>query len=433
MKRNKLSILIPIFLTFFSLSTFGQAGTISFSQYCYANIPQTWNININEHKAVRINYSIDCTLNSDLFALFDNSSSSMIFYTNGFRSGTTCTIAQTGIATIVFTPYTSGYKTINVIYAADNPLIVTSELSVAGNANIFGKLNVNQSIEVGSTYKTKIMDFPGHTTWIDLPVVSGKATGIGSGGPGQNAWIAYAGNATQWFTNSSMGDICYRNLNGRLLFGNQTQNSTMAISGNKVGIGTNSPKALLDVYGKQMTGTGSQTTFLSNNTLQIQQNANTETSMSFWQNGVAKALIGSKPNDSRLYFTNDNNGGGLGDANHSITLDINGKVGIGTTTPDSLLTVKGGIHARSVIIDMDGALVPDFVFDPTYNLMPLTQVEQFVKTNRHLPLIPSATEVQEKGMNMGEMQNKLLQKIEELTLYVIEQQKRIEQLEKNQK
>ena len=55
------------------------------------------------------------------------------------------------------------------------------------------------------------------------------------------------------------------------------------------------------------------------------------------------------------------------------------------------------------------------------------------KNNLYLPLIPSATEVQTNGMNMGEMQNKLLQKIEELTLYVIEQQKRIEQLEKNQR
>ncbi|MDO9154222.1 MAG: hypothetical protein Q7U47_11090 [Paludibacter sp.] len=60
--------------------------------------------------------------------------------------------------------------------------------------------------------------------------------------------------------------------------------------------------------------------------------------------------------------------------------------------------------------------------------MLLNQVEQFVKTNRHLPEIPSAAEVAKNGMNMGEMQNKLLLKIEELTLYVIEQQKQINKL-----
>jgi len=103
----------------------------------------------------------------------------------------------------------------------------------------------------------------------------------------------------------------------------------------------------------------------------------------------------------------------------------NGKVGIGTTTPDELLTVKGIIHAQEVKIDMNGALVPDYVFDSNYKLMPLSEVEQFVNTNKHLPSIPSATEVQTNGMNMGDMQNKLLQKIEELTLYMIEQQKTI--------
>lgn len=106
-----------------------------------------------------------------------------------------------------------------------------------------------------------------------------------------------------------------------------------------------------------------------------------------------------------------------------------GKVGIGTLAPDELLTVNGVIHAREVKVDLNGPLA-DYVFDANYKLMPLHQVEQFVKTNNHLPEIPSAEEVSKNGMNMGEMQNKLLQKIEELTLYVIEQDKKIERLEK---
>ncbi len=106
----------------------------------------------------------------------------------------------------------------------------------------------------------------------------------------------------------------------------------------------------------------------------------------------------------------------------------NGKVSIGTTTPDNtpnvLLTVNGAIHAKEVLVDMN--ILADYVFNSDYTLMPLHKVEAFVKTNKHLPEIPSAAEVKEKGLNMGEMQNKLLQKIEELTLYVIEQQKQIE-------
>ncbi|MDD4991606.1 MAG: hypothetical protein PHR83_05160 [Paludibacter sp.] len=111
------------------------------------------------------------------------------------------------------------------------------------------------------------------------------------------------------------------------------------------------------------------------------------------------------------------------------SLNINNNLAIGTsaTTPtDELLTVFGVIHAKEVKVDLTGTLA-DYVFSPSYKLMPLNQVEQYVNANSHLPEIPSASEVKEKGMNMGDMQNKLLQKVEELTLYVIELNKKNEQ------
>ena len=100
-------------------------------------------------------------------------------------------------------------------------------------------------------------------------------------------------------------------------------------------------------------------------------------------------------------------------------------MGIGTANPDQSLTVNGKIHATEVIVDL--AIPADYVFKPTYKLMPLHEVEQFVKINSHLPEIPSATEITKNGLSMGEMQNKLLQKVEELTLYMISQQKTIDQ------
>ncbi|PKF75373.1 hypothetical protein [Chryseobacterium sp. PMSZPI] len=126
----------------------------------------------------------------------------------------------------------------------------------------------------------------------------------------------------------------------------------------------------------------------------------------------------------------------------------NGNVGIGSKNPDAPLTVKGLIHATEVKIDLN---VPaDYVFQkyytgtsglkPEYTMPTLEDVEKFTKENNHLPNIPSAKEIQEKGLNVGEMSNLLLQKIEELTLYTIEQnklikeqQKRIEILENNAK
>ena len=73
---------------------------------------------------------------------------------------------------------------------------------------------------------------------------------------------------------------------------------------------------------------------------------------------------------------------------------------------------------------------PDYVFDKSYNLMPLFETEQYIQANGHLPNVPSAAEVEADGMSVGEMNKVLLQKVEELTLYVIELQKQIDELKK---
>ena len=107
----------------------------------------------------------------------------------------------------------------------------------------------------------------------------------------------------------------------------------------------------------------------------------------------------------------------------SITTDMN--VGIGTATPDAKLTVNGTVHAKEVLIDLNGPLA-DYVFEPDYVLPSLSKVKQYIQENKHLPDIPSATHVEQCGLSVGEMQNLLLQKIEELTLYTIELKEEIE-------
>ena len=121
--------------------------------------------------------------------------------------------------------------------------------------------------------------------------------------------------------------------------------------------------------------------------------------------------------------------------NTIIATTYSGNVGIGTDAPLAKLDVKGKIIADEVEIKVNKGA--DFVFESDYNLKSLSEVEDFINVNKHLPEIPSEKEMQEKGLNVNEMQIKLLQKIEELTLYVIdlkkeneEQSKRIEKQDK---
>ncbi len=105
----------------------------------------------------------------------------------------------------------------------------------------------------------------------------------------------------------------------------------------------------------------------------------------------------------------------------------NANVGIGTTNPQYKLDVLGTIRARKIQVDLNGA---DYVFEDKYKLMSLDKVEKYIKRNRHLPEIPSAKQMKKGGMGLGDLQTKLLAKIEELTLYLIEQNKKITTLER---
>ncbi|MBD0254264.1 MAG: hypothetical protein ICV83_00985 [Cytophagales bacterium] len=109
-------------------------------------------------------------------------------------------------------------------------------------------------------------------------------------------------------------------------------------------------------------------------------------------------------------------------------LRVSGNVGIGTTNPGNYkLAVEGMIGARSVKVTSTTPF-PDYVFYRDYKLRPLGEVETYVKQNQHLPDVPSAAEVEREGINLGEMDAVLLRKIEELTLYLIEQNKQLDQL-----
>ena len=223
---------------------------------------------------------------------------------------------------------------------------------------------------------------------------------------------SYDNAGLQFKKNSSVGQFKFSNNNGDLM--------TILSSGN-IGVGTSTPQSSLHL----------------NNTAKNIDNFIITTSPT-----------GEVPDN--IFVVSNQNGSGVVKMKNRFGIDqitfntegdsyINGgNVGIGTTNPDSELTVDGTVHCEEVLVDLN-VDAPDYVFEKYYTgvselkedyTMPtLEEVEAYTKENHHLPNVPSAKEIKEEGLHLKEMTNLLLQKIEELTLYTIEQEKRIKTLE----
>ncbi|UOY07782.1 hypothetical protein L0P88_04330 [Muricauda sp. SCSIO 64092] len=198
-----------------------------------------------------------------------------------------------------------------------------------------------------------------------------------------------------------------------------------------VGIGTTTPNSKLEIESEGVhynTGASLRIKDVTNRgTIFLESVKDQPTDFVFKNNNRLSWVMstrGSSDDYALRFFPSQN---GTSWSAPSLSLSTNGNIGIGTINTGSWkLAVNGKIRAKEIKVETGW---PDFVFYDDYQLPTLDEVENHIQENGHLKDIPTAREVEENGIFLGEMDSKLLQKIEELTLYTIQQEKKIKELE----
>lgn len=197
------------------------------------------------------------------------------------------------------------------------------------------------------------------------------------------------------------------------------QTNTFPSSGN-VGIGTTSPGQKLDVFGTIRAGVAptyyADISYLG--TTYTFGSGEVSDNVTFSIAGAAGGTAGN----NFIFKTQTGNVTPV----EQMRITSGGSIGIGTTSPTEKLSVNGKIRSKEVKVEI--ANWPDYVFKNDYELKPLPELEKFIQLNNHLPGIAPAKEIEKNGLELGEMNAILLKKIEELTLYLIQQDKEIKML-----
>ena len=276
----------------------------------------------------------------------------------------------------------------------------------SGNgANIYNNNTGNVGIGISTPASKLNVLTPSNShgiTHTDGTITVGTYVGLGEG------WLGTRSNhPLTFFTNNSLEQM------------------TLLPSGN-FGIGTNLPDYRLNISSNlpQANTNTNLLKLVGQNPLMAFSNGTTDFGyIKAWSyqpyapftNGL---VIGTGPGYPIFFSTN----------NYSLSMIVadNGNVGIGTANPTYKLSVNGNVRAKEVVVETGWA---DYVFNKKYKLKSLDEVANYIEQNKHLKGIPSAQEIEKNGLQLGDTQKKMMEKIEELTLYVIELNKQIKELQ----
>lgn len=232
-------------------------------------------------------------------------------------------------------------------------------------------------------------------------------------------WLQLGNNGIGHWTMKNGLDGC-GNL-GDLNFINAGQNHVFTLKQSGfVGVGTTNPTALFEVASD-----GGSFKTVGNGIKINRSNASCGVLVELGNNGNVDWILKNGLNGC----------GNLGDLNfinanqyHALTIKQNGNIGVGITNPDSRLAVDGKIRSEEVKVEIING--PDYVFEPDYELRTLKETKEYIVENKHLPEIPPAKEMEANGVDLGDMNMRLLKKIEELTLYQIQLMEEMEVMKK---
>lgn len=233
------------------------------------------------------------------------------------------------------------------------------------------------------------------------------------------------------------------NSTGKLIIRMDGTDQVTVSNGGNVGIGTTSPSSKLHVIGNAFISgfasiagaaiIGSNASVGGDLNIDavnpIIQLSNSNVEKGFIQLSGDNIRIGTNSGNAAGKFVIRTNGG------DHVFVDGSGNVNIGSQTdaPGYILRVGGKMICEEVKVKLQSSGWPDYVFSEKYKLPSIAELTEFIKLNKHLPNIPSAADVQKNGIEVGDMQKRMMEKIEELTLYIIQQQKEIDLLKTNLK